>query len=67
MNLPELMKILGHKREHLVDPNKISLRIKDFFGLAFFKLGSTRGGPAHTIAGGCLEVGEDVELTVEGV
>ena len=67
MNLPELMKILGLKREHLVDPNKISLRIKDFFGLAFFKLGSTRGSPAHTIAGGCLEVGEDVELTVEGV
>ena len=61
------MKIIGLKREHLVYPNKISLRIKDFLGLAFFKLGSTRGGPAHTIAGGCLEVGEDVELTVEGV
>ena len=61
------MKILGFKREHLVDPNKISLRIKDFFGLAFFKPGSTRGSPTHTISGGCFEISEDVEIAVEGV
>ena len=58
--------ILGLKREHPVDPNKIALRIMDSFGLAFFKPGSTRGSPAHTIAG-FFEVGEHVKLALEGV
>ena len=62
------MEILGLKREHPVDPNNIALRIVESFGLAFFKPGSARGSPAHTIAAGCcFEVGEDIELAVESV